>query len=176
MDLYREATLRPHVRGEHGVVGCDGRTAGPPRRVAAAGSPTGGSSRRRDPSVPWITGSSTVTGLEHVSGRSTRYPRLQARDKQPPASPLGVDQLLGGQAELRSQVSEVPLHGAGSDAKTGCRARDRSAALDERGQYMSCRGVASRSREPRSLPSLMRGASPQRRSTHRSPRWACRRL
>lgn len=54
--------------------------------------------------------------------------RFQARDDEPTGCSSGVDQLLGGQARPRPQVSEVPFHGAGPDAHELGGVRDRSAS------------------------------------------------
>ena len=53
---------------------------------------------------------------------------LKARDDESPGSSSGVDQLLGGQARPRSQVGQVALDGARSDADEFRRVRDRSAS------------------------------------------------
>jgi hypothetical protein len=50
---------------------------------------------------------------------------FEARDPQAPFGSSGVDQLLGSEARPRTQVGEMTLHGARSDAHKVGSVRDR---------------------------------------------------
>jgi hypothetical protein len=65
---------------------------------------------------------------------------VQTRDNEPTAGGTDVDQLLGGEARLRPQVSEVALRGARSDAHELSRTRHRAASRDVGGEDVKLAG------------------------------------
>ena len=72
---------------------------------------------------------------------------LETRNEEPATSPTHVDQLLGGQAEPRSQVSEMALHRVRSNAQHCGRTRNGASSRDIGGQRLALpRGLARFSR------------------------------
>ena len=67
------------------------------------------------------------TGLP-LSGKNLEG--LQTRDRKPPGSSSGVDQLRGGETRTRTQIGEMTFHGAGSNTHELGGVRDGSASGD----------------------------------------------